>query len=134
MNDIASALNNDNVVCGSFRFYPSYVAGFLHSVNEIYFFLLCTKMFDYTQYIESCITGKNCTFRILSKINFIRLPEEQHFELTYGGEKVTFFQTTLFPDLPSVLVFGESVLSRIMLSSLTYGIVNIDRHVTCLSK
>jgi len=41
--------------------------------------------------------------------------------------------TRLFPKLPSEVVFAESALSRIRLSSLTYGIVSIDRHVTCIT-
>jgi len=36
VNDIVSALNNDNVLCGSFGFYPSYAAEILHSVKEIH--------------------------------------------------------------------------------------------------
>jgi len=98
VNDSVSALNNNNVLCGSFGLYPSYVAGILHSVKEIHFFALCTKMLDYTQYIERCITDKRCTFKKLSKITLFTLPEEQHFELTYGVQTVNFsFKTRLFP-------------------------------------
>ena len=97
-------------------------------MNEIHFFALCTNMFDYTQCIERCITGKICTFGKLSKITFVSLPEEQHFETV-----TVVFQTRLFPKLPSELGFADSVLSTMRLSSLTYGIVSIDRHVTCIT-
>ena len=50
LNDIALALKNDNLLCGSFGLYPCYVAGILHSVKEINFFALCTKKVDYIQY------------------------------------------------------------------------------------
>ena len=43
VNEIISALNNDNVLCGCFELYPSYVARILQSVKEIHFFALCTK-------------------------------------------------------------------------------------------
>ena len=133
VNDIVSDLNNDKVLCVSFGLYPSYVAGILHSVKEINFFELCTKKFYYIQYIKRCIAIKMCTLRKLSKITFTTLPEEQQYELTYGGETVTLvFQMRLLPELPSELVLAESVLSRIRLSSLTYGIVSIDKHVTCI--
>jgi len=136
VNDYFSALNNDNVLCGSFGLYHSYVAGILHSVKEIHFYALCAKTFVYTQYIERCITAKVCTitFGRLSKINFVALPYEQHFMLTYAGETVTVsFLTRLFPELPSEQVFADSVLSRIRLSSLTYEIVSLYRHVTCIT-
>jgi len=43
MNDNISALNNNNVLCGCFGLYPSYVAGILPSVKEIHLPTLCTK-------------------------------------------------------------------------------------------
>jgi len=61
-------------------------------------------------------------------------PEEQFFKLSYGVETVSVsFQKTLFPELPSEVVFADSVLSSTRLSSLTYGIVSIDRYVTCIT-
>jgi len=113
VNDI-SALNNDNVLCGCFELYPSYVAGILQSVKEIHFFALCAKKInvDYTQLIERCIQGKEWTLTLgkLSKISFIALPDDQHFKLTCGDERVTVsFLTRLFHKLPSQVVFAERV-------------------------
>jgi len=103
-------------------------------VKEVHLFALCTKMIDYTENIERSITRKKCTFMKLSKITFTTLPEEQYFDLTYGVETVTvLYQTRLFRELSSDLVFAESILSRIILYSLTYGIVSIDRHVTIIT-
>jgi len=136
VNDIVSALNNDNLLCGSFGFYPSYVAGILHSVKEIHFYALCSKRCNYTEYIERFIAGKGCTitFRQLSQLYCDANPDEQLFKLEYGGETVIVsFQTRLFPELPSELVFAENVLSSTRLASLTYGIVSINWHVTCIT-
>jgi len=74
VNDIVSVLNNNNVLCVSFRLYPCYVPGILHSVKEIHLSALCIVMFDYTEYIQRCITGKKFNFRMHSKITFISLP------------------------------------------------------------
>jgi len=69
-----------------------------YSLKEINFFTLFTKKVEYIHYIERCIAGKNCTFRKLSKITFITLPQEQQFELRYGGETVTLvFQMRILP-------------------------------------
>jgi len=74
------------------------------------------------------------TFRKVSQIYFDTHSDEQHFNLSYGGETVSVsFQTGLFPELSSQLVFAGSVLSSVRLSSLTYGIVSIARHVTCIT-
>jgi len=72
--------------------------------------------------------------RQLPQLHFGAYPDEQLFNLSYGGETVSVsFQTRLFPELPSELVFAESVLSSARLSSLTYGIVSLDRQVTCIT-
>jgi len=120
-------------MCGSFGFYPSYVAGNLHSVKEINFYALCTKRCNYAEYIEKCIAGKECTiiFKKLPQMYCDAYPEVQFFKLSHGAETVSVsFQTRLFRELPSELVFAESVLSSTRLSSLTYGIVSIEWHVT----
>jgi hypothetical protein len=36
-------------------------------------------------------------------------------------------------ELPSELTFAYSIINRIRLSCLTYGIVRIKNHVTCIS-
>jgi len=111
VNDIDTALNKDSVPCSSFGFYSSYVAGIVHSVKEIHFYALCSKHCNYTQYIERCI-GKECniTFKKLSQIYFDTFPDEKHFKLSYGGETVSVsFQTRLFPELTSEIVFAECI-------------------------
>ena len=136
VNDIVSVSNNDKVLCGSFGFYPSYLAGILPSVEEIHFYWPCSKRCNYTQYIGRCIDCKESTitFRQLSQLYFGAYPDEQLFKLSYGGVTVSVsFQMRLFTELPSELVFAESVLSSTRLSSLTYGIVSIDMYVTCIT-
>jgi len=98
VNDIVSALNNDNVLYGSFGFYPSYVAGILQSVEEIHFYALCSKRCNYTEYIERCIADKDCTitFRQLSQFYFGAYPDEQLFKFSYGGKTVFHFKRDYF--------------------------------------
>ena len=57
MNDFVTAMNNDEIWCGSFGLYPSYVAGILNTVKEIHFFVLCSEELNYADYIEKCISG-----------------------------------------------------------------------------
>jgi len=43
------------------------------------------------------------------------------------------FQTRIFPELPSELMFAQSVLKNIQLGCLVYGITTIKGHVTCIT-
>ena len=52
VNDIVTTLNSDEVLCGYFGLYPSFVVGILNSVKEIYFYVLCSKKLQYDEYIE----------------------------------------------------------------------------------
>jgi len=58
VNDIVTTMNSDKVLCGSFRLYPSYVAGILNSVKEIYFYVLCCENLYYADYVEKYIASK----------------------------------------------------------------------------
>jgi len=56
---------------------------------------------------------------------------EQHFLLTIDDEIITIsFEARKIPNLSSELIFAESILVKIQPSSLTYGIVNFNKHVT----
>jgi hypothetical protein len=65
-----SVANINNVLCGSFGLYPSYVAGMLNSGQEINFYVLCYKHINYAKYIEKCIAGKECVFKLLTEHQF----------------------------------------------------------------
>jgi len=43
VNDTVTAINSDNVLCGTYGLQPSYVAGTLNSVKQILFYVLCAK-------------------------------------------------------------------------------------------
>ena len=76
---------------------------------------------------------KNYTVKLLSKIHLTCVWEE-HFQLTLDNETVTIsFEARQFPHLPSELIFAENVLAKIPLSSPTYGIVNINKHITYIT-
>ena len=59
---------------------------------------------------------------------------EHRFQLTFGGETVKIYiEARQLPELPSELIFAQSVLKEIQLSSLAYGIVCINKHVTYIT-
>jgi len=73
------------------------------------------------------------TVKLLTKINLSCVWEE-YFQLTFDDETVTIsFEARQFPNLPLELIFAESVLANMQLSSLTYGIVNFNKHVTYIT-
>ena len=92
VSNIITALNNDNVLCGSFGIYPSYVAGILNNVDRIRFFVLCNKRPTYNYYIEKCFGDKECS--VTYKCDFGQL-----FRISYQGEEILIkFQTRIFPE------------------------------------
>jgi len=95
--------------------------------------MLCTGKLNYADYIEKCISDKECTFMLLTEHNF-KLVTEHHFQLTFGGEAVTIsFEARQFPKLPFELIFAEGLLKKIQVSSLAYGIVSINSRVTYIT-
>jgi len=125
VNDIVTTMNSDRALCGSFGLYASYVTGILNSVKEIHFYVLCSEKLNYADYVEKCIAGKVCTFKFPTNYDF-KVVTEHRFQLTSCGETVTIFiEARQFPKLPSEIIFAQSVLKEIQLSSLVYGIVHI---------
>jgi len=125
-------MNKDKVMCGCFGLYPSYVAGILNTVKDIHFYILCEENLNYVKYITKCLARKNSTVK-LSKIHLTCVWEE-YFQLTLDDETVIIsFEARQFPNLQSELIFEENVLAKIQLSSLTYGIVNINKHITYIT-
>jgi len=68
VNDIVTIVNSDNVLCGSFGLYPSYVAGILISVKEIHFYVLCSEKLNYADYVEKYVAVK-CTVLLINHID-----------------------------------------------------------------
>jgi len=133
VRDIITDMNNNKVICGCFGLYPSYVAGFLNTVKDIHFYILCEEILKYAIYITKCLARKNYTVKLLSKIHLTCVWEE-NFQLTLDNETVTIsFEARQFPNLPSELIVAEKILAKIQLSSLTYGIVNINKHITYIN-
>jgi len=65
------------------------------------------------------------------KLTFVT---EQNFRLEFDGETMTIsFEARQFPNLPSELVFAESISSKMELSCLTYGIVNVSKRITYIT-
>ena len=88
---------------------------------------------NYAKYITKCLARIIYTVKLLSKIQLTCVWEE-HFQLTLDDETVTIsFEAREFPILPSELIFAENVLAKFQLSSLTYGIVNIIKHIKYIS-
>jgi len=95
VHDIITDMNNDKVMCICFGLYPCYVAGIINSVKGIHFYILCEENLNYAKYITKCLARKNYTVKLLSKIYFTRVWEED-FHLTLDNETVTIsFETTV---------------------------------------
>ena len=123
MNDIVTTMNSDNVLCGSFRLYPCYAAGSLNSVKEILFYVLCSEKLNNADYIEKSIAGKehSVTYKPHRRDEFL---------LSSSGEAIALsFKVRQFPKQPSELIFAHSLLKKIYLSSLAFGIVCINKRV-----
>ena len=57
-----------------------------------------------------------------------------YFQPSSSGDTIAIsFEARQFPKLPSELVFAESVLKKIQLPPLAYGIVTVDKRVTCIT-
>jgi hypothetical protein len=128
VNDIVTTMNSDKVLCGCFGLYSSYVVGILKSVKEIHFYVLCSKKLHYDEYIEKCIAGNKCS------VSYTKHTENT-FHLSSSSDDsviVPFEARFIHDELPSELIFTQSVLKRIQLFSLTYGIVIVDKHITCI--
>jgi hypothetical protein len=102
-------------------------AGILNSLKEINFYVLCNKRVNYVDLLQKIISGKGCTSKKFTEICF---------QLQSGEETVViaFVTRTIHGQLPSELVFANSVLKKISLSSLAYGIVSVRKRVTYITK
>jgi len=120
-------MNSDKVLCGSFGLHPTYAAGILNSVKEIHFYVLCSEKLNYEDYTEKSIAGKehSVTFKPHRRDEFL---------LSYSGETIVLlFEARQFPKQPSELIFAQSLLEKICLSSLAFGIVRINKRVTYIT-
>jgi len=121
-------MNCDKVLCGSFGLYPSYAAGILNSVEKIHMYVVCSEQLNYENYIKKCIAGQDCC--ISDKAH-----TECYFKLSSDGRTIAVaFETKIvYERLPSSLIFAQSVLKKIRLSSLTYGIASTNKGVTYIT-
>jgi len=86
---------------------------------------------NYAKYFKQCIAGKECTFKLLTKHNF-KLVRTINFQLLSGCDtvEITFEARLIHGQLPSKQIFAQSVLRRMFLSSLAYGVVCIKKRLT----
>ena len=61
VSNMITALNNNKILCGCFGMYPRFVAGILNTAKRIHFFVLCNEELNYEDYIENCISDKECS-------------------------------------------------------------------------
>jgi len=106
VNNIVTTMNSDNMLCGCFGLFPSYVAGILNSVKQIDFYVLCNKRrLRCAGYLVKCVAGKECTFK-LSTDNYFVLTSSKELVIIeihsrfYGGK------------LPSEPIFAQSELKK----------------------
>jgi len=108
-----------------FGLFPSYVAGILNSVKDVNFYVMCNKKLNYAYYIEKCISGRKCT--ISHTGNYFQLMSVEETVL------ISFEARIVHEKLPSELTYAYSVLSKILISSLAYGIVSVNNRVTYIT-
>jgi len=105
VSNMITTLNN-KILCGCFGLYSSFVAGILNAAKRIHIFVLCNEELNYEDYIEKCICDKECS--VSYKSDSGRL-----FQISYQGESIfIYFETRLLPNLPSELMFAQSVLKK----------------------
>jgi len=121
-------MNSDKVIWGSFAVYPSYGVGILNSVEKIHFYVVCSEQLNYENFIKKCIAGQNCCI-------FYKVHAGCYFTLSHVGENIAacFETKILHRGLRSSLIFAQSVLKKIRLSYLVYGIVNTNKRVTYIT-
>ena len=90
--------------------------------KEIFCTSCVIKKINYADYIKQCISNRKCTIS----------HTENYFQLSSGGETIYIsFEPRIVHEK---LVFAHSVLSKIRLSSLAYGIVCVNNRVTYITK
>jgi hypothetical protein len=101
-------------------------AGILNSVKEIRFYVICNERINYAEYIKKFIAGKECTLKIFDKNSFL---------LTSGCDTVLLsFKARLIHGRPKPgLIFAQSALRGMRLSSLAYGIVCLNKRITYIT-
>ena len=96
-------------------------------MKEIHFYVLCSEKLNYADYIDKCIACQEHSVTYKPH----RLDE---FRLSFSSETVTLsFEARQFPKMPPELIFAQSILRKICLSSLAFGIVCIKKRVTYIT-
>jgi hypothetical protein len=110
---------------GYYGLYASYVAGILSRMPNTHFYMVCSKKINFEDYIRECMANKECT-----NSNF-----DDTFWISYQERviKVSLEQRVVSGILLSELSFANNVLRKIRLSSLAYGIVSVNKHVTYIT-
>jgi hypothetical protein len=114
------------VTCGSFGLYPSYTARILNLVKEIHLYVLCSEKLSCATYTENVLPVKS----VVLLIGYIKyIISVYHLVVRVALS----FKAMQFPKLPSKLIFANRVLKKTQLSSLTYGIVCMNKRLTYIT-
>jgi len=118
VNDIVAVMNRNNILCGSFGIYPSFVAGILNSVEKIQFCALRNKQLNYRDYIGKRISSKECSISYKGHTgNYLRLsPSSETVAMPFESRIIR-------GKLLSQLIFAQDVLkSTIVVSGLRHSV------------
>ena len=89
--------------------------------------MLCSGKLNSTDYFEKCIACKEYSVSY-------KLHNRDEFRLSSSSETIALsFEAREFPKLPPELIFAQSLLNKICLSSLAFGIVCINKRVTYIT-
>jgi len=119
-------MKSDKLPRGSFGLYPSFAAGILNSVKKNS--LVCGEQWRVK--LRKVYQKVYCRSRLMYS-----LYTWCYFKLSSGGKSISasFETKTIHGRLPSSLIFAQSVLKKIHLSSLAYGIVSTNKRVTYIT-
>ena len=89
--------------------------------------MFCSEKLNYADYVEKYISSK--VYSVTHKTHTV-----YYFKLSASIETIALsFGATEFPILPSEINIAQSVLKKMRLSSLAYGIVCINKRVTYIT-
>jgi hypothetical protein len=122
VNKIIEAMNSDNMLCGCFGLYPSYIGAILNQMPNSHFYVVCSEKINFEDYMRKCMLNRECT---ISNV-------DDTFRICYQDKviKVSFEQRVVSGKLLSELTFAYNILRKIRVSSLAYGIVFVNKRVT----
>ena len=92
--------------------------------------MLCDKHINYEKYFKTFIAGNNAPLSYLQNTILSWLEQSIFSYNLVVTVEICFEATLIHGQLPSELIFAQSVLRKMRFSSLAYGVVCIKKRLT----